>query len=175
MKKEPIIRALPDKMVTAEATLVSLPQDDGTHLMAGKLKIERSIVSRDYIRKWQAMWKRGNTGGSMRELAKMNWTATEMKVLMMIIDLCSQDNRITIKPTELARDLDVSRQSIYNAIENFKTCNILIKDDDQPGYILNPRVGWFGSPHTGERKIRDAEMIKPPVRQKSRPEFTLMK
>jgi len=160
--------------VAADARLTAVQKEDKL-VMEGKLDIQFPVRNRNYSIPWFAMWKseenHKTTGGSMGDLATMDLTLTQHRLLLMILDCCSPGNRVNFKQRDIAKHLGVNESSIYRALKGLMAKNILLKEKFHHGWKVNPRVGWFGSPHEGTRAIKDAPLIK----AMARPKLTLVK
>jgi len=105
-------------------------------------------------------------GGTMGDLAKLGLSGVEYQVLLCLLDCCLPGNLVTITQTDIAKHLGITRMSVFRAIKALIKMNILAKAKLKKGYQINPRIGWYGSPHQGIREAEKAPGIKPITRPK---------
>lgn len=89
-------------------------------------------------------------------------TSNACKIIMMFRAICKYENRVDYSATQIAKILDVSRQSVYRGVKELKDAGIVIEfkdelDERRNVYYLNPESQWKGTvaKMTGVKAIFD--------------------
>lgn len=158
--------------VQAEARLTAETRDDKL-IMTGKLDVQLPVRNRNYSLPWVAIWTQDKEAGMM-ELANLELTPIQYRLMLLLLAKVSPGNRLYVKQHLIACHFNVAKSTISKAFKVLVEKNVLLQDNEIPGYKLNPRIGWYGSPHDGTKQIKDAPLIQNNYKGRVKPELKLV-
>jgi len=158
--------------VQAEARLTAKQHNDNL-IMTGKIDIELPVRNRNYSLHWLALWTNNDKEDAMTELANLDLTLIQHRLLLLVLGKVTPGNRIFVKQHLIANHLNVAKSTISKAFKALVDRKVLLQDD-LPGYKLNPKLGWYGSPHEGSKELKNAPLIQTNYKGRVKPELKLV-
>ena len=90
--------------------------------------------------------------GALGEIAKLNLKGDTLRVLLLILANIDEKNNICLSLKDIAEDLKCSLSSVYRAIRELETMQIICHKGDRHGKryelsskLVNPRLAYRGN------------------------------